>query len=250
VHPDLKTVIELQQVDLRIAELALQVEGLPAKIQAVEAELDRFIHSYGERKQRLAANQRERRDLEGDIQAIQAKISKHKDQLYEVKSNEHYSAMLKEIAGEEENIRKIEDRLLEKMVEGEEIQKIIQEAASRLEGEKARVAAEKADLEGARQRAVAEREKLEGRRRELDAALSSDVRGLYERVRKARDGRAVAPVVDGFCSACNVRLRPQAYNEVRTNQTVRCCDNCVRILYYVEPSIEPKNPDERARAEV
>jgi uncharacterized protein len=252
VNPELKTVIELQQIDLKIAELTSQIDDLPTQIQALEAQLSQFIQAHEERKQRLSANQKERRELEADIQPIQAKISKHKDQLYEVKTNEQYRAMLKEIEGEEANIRQIEDQILERMVEAEELQKKVQEAAAHLEGEKSRAAAEKARLESARQAALEERDRAATRRKELEAALSDAVRDLYERVRKARHGVAVAEARDGFCMACNVRLRPQAYNEVRRNDAIISCENCVRILYYIEPKVSAENPpqDKDARAAV
>lgn len=235
MHPDLKAVIELQQTDTKIAELTAQIEALPSEIERLEAQLNDFIHATEERKQRLARNQKERRELEGEIQVVQAKISKHKDQLYQVKTNEQYRAMLKEIEGEEGNIRKLEDQLLEKMIEAEQLEKQIQEAVARLEGEKARVVAETERLKSLRQADLEERARLQGRRNELDIAVSEAVRELYERVRKARRGVALAEVREGFCTACNVRLRPQVYNEVRTHQSLLTCENCDRILYYVEP---------------
>jgi predicted nucleic acid-binding Zn-ribbon protein len=238
VHPDLKSVIELQQLDLKIAELAAQIEALPGQIQTLQAQLDDFIQHHEERKKRLAANQKERKDQEGEIKIIQERISKHKDQLYQVKTNEQYRAMLKEIEGEEANIRKIEDQVLEKMIEAEEIQKLVAEAAARLEGEKARVAGEIKHLEGERQDDVRERDGLQARRQEIAGGLSEEVLSLYERVRGAR-GRAVAEVREGLCMACNVLLRPQVYNEVRTNEAVQTCENCGRIMYYVEPVSAP-----------
>ena len=117
MHPELKTVIELQQVDLKIAELTLQIDAAPSQIQTLETQLSDFLHAHEERKVRLSANQKERRELEAEVQAVQGKISKHKDQLYQVKTNEQYRAMLKEIEGEEGNIRTIEDKTLERMLE-------------------------------------------------------------------------------------------------------------------------------------
>src|SRR5208283_6115429 len=152
----------------------------------------------------------------------------HKDQLYQVKTNEQYRAMLKEIEGEDGNIRQIEDQILEKMIESEEIQKHVQEAAARLEGEKARVAAEIKRLQDERQKDLDERERLQARRNELAATLTGTVLTLYERIRTYRTGAAVAEVRDGVCTACNVRLRPQAYNEVRSNEAVLTCENCSR----------------------
>ena len=235
MHPDLKAVVEVQQLDQQVAELTVLIDSLPTQIQTLQSQLDDFIHAHEERKKRLAANLKERKDLEGDVKVIQEKITKHKDQLYQVKTNEQYRAMLKEIEGEEGNIRKLEDQLLEKMIEAEDIQKHIQEAAARLEGEKARVAAEIKRLQDERQRDLVERERLQARRKEVAVVLSEPVLALYERIRTYRPGVAVVEVRDGLCTACNVRLRPQVYNDVRRSDAVLTCENCSRILYYLEP---------------
>ena len=134
----LKTVIELQQLDAEIAEFSAQIDLLPKEIQAIETQLHEFIHAHDERKQRLAKNLKERKDFEVEIQSIRAKINKHKDQLYEVKTNEQYKAMLKEIEGEEAKVRSFEDQILEKMVEAEDLEEHIRDAASRLESAKPR----------------------------------------------------------------------------------------------------------------
>ena len=212
MHSDLKGVVEVQQLDQQVAELTVLIDSLPTQIQTLQAQLDNFIHAHEERKKRLTANLKERKELEGEVKVIQEKITKHKDQLYQVKTNEQYKAMLKEIEGEEGEIRKIEDQILEKMIESEEIQKHVQEAAARLEGEKARVAAEIKRLEDERQKDIDERQGLETQRKELAASLSESVLALYERIRTYRASPAVAEVRDGLCTACNVRLRPQAYN--------------------------------------
>jgi uncharacterized protein len=234
VHPDLKTAIELQQVDLRIGELTSQIDALPSQIHNLEAQLHDFIHAHEERKQRLGANQKERRELDAEIQSIQTKISRHKDQLYQVKTNEQFKAMKHEIEVEGENVRKIEDLILEKMMEAEQLEKLVKDAASRLDGEKARVAAAIQQLESERQSDIRERDELHSRRQELSHTLSEAVREVYERVRSARRGVAVAEVRDGCCTRCNVRLRPQAYNDVRVSESIVTCESCSRILYYVD----------------
>lgn len=234
MHSDLKTVIELQQVDLRIVELTTQIDSLPLQIQELQKQINDFLQAHEERKHRLAENQKERRSLETDIQEIRQLISKHKDQLYQVKTNEQYRAMLREIANEEARIRKIEDKILEEMMEAEDLGKLVQEAAARVESEKAKVAAEVRALETQQQADTEEKARLMARRAEFTAGLSGEVFTLYERVRKGRRGVAVAEVRAGLCTACHVLLRPQVYNEVRTNAAVMTCDNCARIIYYVE----------------
>jgi uncharacterized protein len=243
VHPDLKAVIELQALDSRLAELNSQIDSLPGQIQILETRLKDYLQAHEERKVRLGANQKERKALEGDIQEIQVKISKHKDQLYEVKTNEQYKAMLKEIENEEGNVRKIEDKILEKMLEAEEIQKLVTQAAASLDSEKARVAAETRRMHSLRDEDVKERDTALATRGQLAAGMTPSVLNTYERVRKARHGVAVAEVRQGFCSACNVRLRPQVYNEVQRNESVMTCESCGRILFCEEVVDSTREPD-------
>jgi uncharacterized protein len=242
VNPELKTVIELQQVDLEVSELDAQIGALPGQVTALESELHDFLQALDERKQRLAQNQKERRDLESDIKEIQGRISKHRDQLYEVKTNEQYRAMLHEIEGEEGNVRKIEDKILEKMMEADDLEGHIREAESRLADEKARVGKETASLRALRQKDVEERENLLARRKELAGGLTEELLHVYERVRGGRGGIAVAAVREGFCTACHVALRPQLYNEVRSNETLITCESCARILYYLPPPAGAEEP--------
>jgi predicted nucleic acid-binding Zn-ribbon protein len=235
VYSDLKTLIEIQRIDRQVADLSSQIDSYPQEIQALEKQLNDFIHAHEERQQRLSSNQKTRRDLEGEIQVIHQKITKHKDQLFQVKTNEQYRAMLKEIEGEEINIRSVEDQILENMVEAEELQKQLKEAAAKLDGEKARLAAEKSRVEGLLKACREERDQAATERQKLAGDLDAGLRNHYERVRKGRDGIALAEVRNGMCTACNVLLRPQLYNDVRAGEALYECENCTRILYFREP---------------
>ncbi len=46
---------------------------------------------------------------------------------------------------------------------------------------------------------------------------------------------------DESCSACRVRLRPQVFQDVMSNEQFVTCFYCNRILYYVPP---PPKEDE------
>jgi uncharacterized protein len=235
VDAELKTLIDLQQIDQSLSQLRTTIDSSPLEIQALHSQLDEFIRATEEQKTRHAANQKERRQLEGDIQEIRSKIARHKDQLYQVKTNDQYRAMLKEIEAEEANIQKVEDRILEKMLEAEQIDQTIRESTARLDSERKRVDAEVARLESERKEAEHQRDQAEARRTSLVEALSKATYLQYEKLLKARNGMALAQVRDGFCGGCHVRLRPQAYNDVRTRDGLLSCETCSRILYYVEP---------------
>ncbi len=79
----------------------------------------------------------------------------------------------------------------------------------------------------------AEKEK----RAEVFDTLPAQLAAVYNRlVQRSRDGIAVAEVVSGSCSACNMALRPQMLLEVKRMNDIVTCESCTRILYVTQPA--------------
>src|SRR5512136_1892325 len=97
MHPDVKLAVELQAVDKEIARLSAEIAYLPRHIQEIESKLAGAQRRLVADRQALAQNQRERHKLEGDIPPVQQKISKYKDQVFDVKTNDQYRALQHEI---------------------------------------------------------------------------------------------------------------------------------------------------------
>ncbi|MBI4465151.1 MAG: hypothetical protein HY647_10640 [Acidobacteria bacterium] len=231
MNPSLKLLIELQQLDTTSAGLEAEIRSLPEKIAGIESQLSDHIQQVEADRKLLAENQRLRRKRENDIAVLREKISRFRDQTFEVKTNEQYRALLHEIEYHEAQIGKIEDDVLTAMIEAEALEKKLREAERALEAERSRAQQEIAE---ARQKKQEDEEKLQAvqrQRAEIQSQLPAETYRVYERVARLRRGWAVAPVENGACGACYVRLRPQAYNEVRTNEQILTCESCYRILY-------------------
>ena len=52
----------------------------------------------------------------------------------------------------------------------------------------------------------------------------------YERIRRAKKGKAVVPVKRGACGGCFARVTPQKLLELRQNNKIYQCEHCGRIL--------------------
>ena len=243
---DLKLAVELQAVDRQIARLSAEVAYLPRHIQQIESKLASAQRQLESDRQTLADNQRERRKLEGEISPLQLKISKYKDQIYEVKTNDQYKALQHEIEFAEGGIRKIEDAILERMIAAEELEARVRQAEEQLTGERTAVEKEKAETTARTQADEEALAELRRRREEYCQQISPEVLGFYDTLLRHRKGVAVAEVRDGTCCECNVRLRPQAYQEVRTSDQIQRCENCGRILYYVAPRESQASPEPQA----
>src|SRR3979490_1613836 len=123
MHPDLKLVVRLQELDNRLAELAKEIATLPKHVAEIEKKLVSHERKMEVDRAALAANQKERKKCEGDIQLQEQKISKLKDQTLGAKTNEQYRAFQNEIEFCQKEIRKSEDRILELMGESEPLEK-------------------------------------------------------------------------------------------------------------------------------
>jgi len=233
--PDLKSVIRLQEIDSRLAELTKEIADLPVHIAQIEKKLTSHERKLEADRAALAANQKERKKCEQDIQAQDQKISKLKDQMLGAKTNDQYRAFQNEIEFCQKEIRKSEDRILELMTESEPLDKNVKVAEAALKTEKAQVEAEKQE---ARERTAADQKaakELQAERAVVVREITPAVYQRYERVRKSRRGIAVAEAADGRCTACNMAMRLQFFQDLKKGDQVMACESCHRILYYNPP---------------
>lgn len=232
---DLKMVVQLQDLDTRIRELQHEVAALPKHIAQIEKTLDSHIRRLEAGRAALAANQRERKELEGKIQEQEQKASRLKNQMLEAKTNEQYTAFKHEIEYCENEIRRHEDRILDRMGESEPLEQNLKAAEAALTKEKQQVEAEKTVT---RERTAADRQQLDElqkRRAEVKGAVSPPVYSAYEALRRTRKGIAVAEALDGLCTACHMTMRLQFLQDLRRQDGVMFCESCGRILYYNPP---------------
>src|SRR5580658_274469 len=233
--PDLKLVIRLQVVDNRLADLNREISALPKHIAEIEKKLVSHERKLEADRAALAANQKERKKCDTDIQTQDQKISKLKDQTLQAKTNEQYRAFQSEIEFCQTEIRKCEDRILELMSESEPLDRNVKAAESALKGEKAEVEAEK---QQARERTAVDQKAsadLMKERGEIVASITPAVYRRYTQIAKMRRGIGIAEVIEGRCNACNMTIRLQFFQDLRKGEQVMSCESCGRILYYNPP---------------
>ena len=232
--PDIESIVKVQGLDLRAADLQREIASLPKHIAVIERTLESHTKKLEADRALQMANQKERRQVEGDVKVHEQKISKLRDQMMSAKTNEQYKAFQHEIQFCEDAIRKCEDRTLELMEETETLDRNVKAAEAQLKAEKEQVEREKA---AARERTAADQRQLDEIVTERKALISSTGRAIladYERLRR-RSPNVVVDATAGRCSACHLELRPQLFQELRKGDTLLHCENCKRILYYNPP---------------
>ena len=233
--PELQAVLKLQTLDTRTVALQKEIESLPKQVAEIERKLEAHTRKLEVDRNALAANTKERKKLEDDIKVHEQKISKLRDQMLQAKTNEQYRAFQNEIGYCETEIRKAEDRILDQMGEADPLEKAVKAAEEALKQEKTKVEAEK---DRAKKRTAEDQEfvrQAQEERAKVAATISAPTLAQYERIRKRYGGIAIADATDGRCAACQMKLRPQYFQDLRHADKLFFCESCGRILYYNPP---------------
>ncbi len=177
-------------------------------------------------------NQQQRRELEKQVAAVDARLSRFDDHKAAVKTNQEYTALLHEIATAKTEKDGIEDQILVLMEGADTIQASVKDAervvaAVTQEGQAARAA-----LAQERRTLEAEVARLATEKTQVAATVDKSVLARYEQLLKQRKMVAVAEMQGELCTACHVRLRPAVTQQVRRNAELVACDSCQRILYF------------------
>jgi hypothetical protein len=238
MNADLERVIALQKLDSARHEAERRLAEAPEREKALDARLETARGNVAQAKTRLADNQNTRRAIEKDVAVHQGRLSKFREQAMAVKTNQEYHAIQKEIGFAQGEIKTLEDKVLELMLEADEVGAIAKRAEAALAAEQKSVDADRRTMTGELAELKASLDRMAVERVELVRLVNPQALAIFELVSSRRNGVAVAEARNGICTICHVRLRPQVFNTVRRNEDIVQCDSCQRILYFV-PTVAP-----------
>jgi predicted nucleic acid-binding Zn-ribbon protein len=157
-----------------------------------------------------------------------------------------------EVEFAEKQISGCEDKILELMIALESEEKSVKMAEAQMKVEAVDVEKEKSE---ARVRTAEDEKLLAGlneKREQLRTGVNDSTLAHYDRLMRQRK-YAIAEAREQKCLACFVMIRPQTWEEIRTNEQMITCNSCGRIFYYdptheTPPPPEPPKKKTRARA--
>ena len=236
MHPDLKHLIELQAEDLRLAQVRGELATFPRRLAELDARVKAAQDSLAKAKEALLGSLKDRKKYELDVEQWKEKVRKYKDQISEIKSNEAYKTLLHEIQMAEAEIAKAEDRLLDRMMAGEEFERQVKAAEKNLKEVEAAAQAERSQVLALQADAQKQADELSAEREKALVAIPEDTLDHYNRIARKHAGVALAEVRDETCTMCRVRVRPHVFQELRRPDCneIFHCESCTRILYYIE----------------
>jgi len=239
VIPALASLIALQRLDSAAEALRRRLGELPSAEQEIETTINSASAAVEAAKTAFAENQQARRSLEKDVAVVDSRLSRFDDHKAAVKTNHEYTALLHEIATAKAEKDAVEEKILLLLEAADGLTADLKAAEAALNDAKKTGQSARTALGVERQELEREIARLTGEREHAGAGLEARARVTYDQLLKQRKGLAVARLVDGHCSACHVRLRPNVEQAVRRNDSIVQCDSCQRILYFEPPAQAP-----------
>ena len=172
--------------------------------------------------------------IELDAQTRRTTIQRLKQQQFETRKNDEFQAIAHEITRYERELDAMETSELEAMEEVDSFRTALRKAEAGLahtkglvEQDLASIAQRKARMEEEKTEVVAERDRL--------AELApQEMLPLYHRLMKIKDGMAIAPMSEGKCQGCHMKLIASTVVRVQSAKEITQCEDCGRILYMAD----------------
>ena len=225
-------IILLHDVDSKLFEINKLLGGLSGQVEELATQEENLKNSLTEKEELLKKTTVDIQTSENMIATSQEKVNTLKDKLTDgsISTNKEYDAMMETIDYEKNLVSEKETELLTLMETKDTLSKEIEEDKSNLDTLIQDLASKKETLESKLSEVSDEKNSLEEERNNIIKNVDDTTLNQYQTIYEARDGVAVAEILDDSCGECGSFIPAQLVNEALAKQVV-FCGNCGRFVY-------------------
>ena len=225
-------IILLHDVDSKLFEINKLLGGLPGQVEELTTQEENLKNSLAEKEELLKKTTVDIETSENIIATSQEKINTLKDKLTDgsISTNKEYDAMMETIDYEKNLVSEKETELLTLMEAKDTLSQEIEEDKSNLDTLIEDLASKKKSLESKLSEVSDEKNALEEERSNIIKNIDENILVQYQTIYDAKNGVAVAEILDGSCGECGSFIPPQLVNEALEKQVV-FCGNCGLFVY-------------------
>jgi hypothetical protein len=228
---DVRALLVLQDRDRRLLSLAKDQEKLPQDEARAQGKLAADNKAVQAAHDALVECELQLKRIELDVGARKTTIQRLKVQQFETRKNDEYQALGNEVIRYEKEVDALETKELELMEQIDQLRSAHKEAEAKRAKTQVLVDEDIASIHQRAERIKQDQAELSTERDQLAAAIPESILPLYQRLMKTKAGLAIAPMQDGKCGGCHMKLIASTVVAVQTGKELARCEDCGRILY-------------------
>ena len=240
----LKTLEQLQELDLKIDGLKKNKNALPAALKALDDSMAKVKLSMDAKKTAIAEIEKVQSQTKAALELNKDRLTRSSSRLESVQNSQEFQAVNKEIEQLNKLNVSLEEQTKKSAAETDTVQKALAEFTTQYDKLKADRDAQAALVSGQSDKFDTEIGSLMKERANYTGRIDAKMLTLYDRVRAARNGLGIVPAVAGRCKGCNMMVPPQLYNMIQRATEMHSCPSCHRILFVpATPSNDQAKPE-------
>lgn len=231
MNPILEQLLRLQRLDSDIRALGHDLQQIPKKSKLIDERVHSVKEPLGKILLEKASLEKSRADMEATLKSLEEKERQLKLKMPEIRSNDEYGALLREMDATKRERDKMEGLSLKTMERQEAILTEIPPLEEAYKKGEDSVATDRAALKAEQDRLSVELLSRKKERQEVQAKMNAGWFRKYTHIAAQRNGLAVAAVKGGTCQGCFIGVRPKLVQDLHYGEEVVSCEGCQRVLY-------------------
>jgi predicted nucleic acid-binding Zn-ribbon protein len=234
MHPDVKSLLLVQDDDLQIYALEHRLEALAPRLAALESERGKVAAALERARRAVDAEESRHREARGRIETHSQLVERSQRQYESVTSPREATAALTQL--EQTKRMAEESRRDADNVQGrvDELRHQVAALEAQLADVEERQSAARASLDADRVAIERELASARAKREESARAVPRATLSRYDRVRSRRHRQSVFPLRGVSCSACDTAVPTQRRASMAATGALEVCEGCGMLLYAPE----------------
>lgn len=228
----LEKLLVLQDRDRKLRQLIQETRDIPARKNLIESRLKANRDAHHQAQEELKKNAAAIKAQELEIDSVKETIKKYRAQQGQIKSNDQYRALEREIREQMGRVRELEEREIVLMEQSESLKKIVAEREAELKKEEEAVQGDTKVLDERLSNIQGEVEAARKNRDALTEGIDEAWLSRYTRVFNNKGDYALVPVENGTCGGCHMKVPPQLVQDAKRGDAMVSCSYCGRLLYW------------------
>jgi len=227
-----KKIIDLHKIDLEILEINDGKGSLPNIIHKQQQQIDDLKKNLKSAKKELKEINKNITDYTSKVSDYASKIKKYNDQIYSVKNNKEYEALLKEMDFLKSENETVENSLVDSKSKKEKIEITIDDTSKSLEELSVKLDSNNEELKVISASTDQEEKKLNKNKNKLLKEIKN--KNFISSYLEGNQSFKLAALSRDACSSCFSSLPPQFILNVKKMKELFPCPSCGINLFWEE----------------